>query len=195
MHHGDDVLRTVDRVARALDAAKAPWAIGGSFASSVHGEPRATNDIDFVALLRIDTVSAFLAALGPEFFAERAAIVEAITRHSSFNVIDEETLVKADVFVPGTEPLGQEQLLRRRRVEVVTGYEVFVLGPEDVVLQKLRWYSMGGGVSDRQWRDIGAVLRVARDRLDVTYLREAASAGGLTELLDQALAETPRRGP
>lgn len=77
----------------------------------------------------------------------------------------------------------------------MTGYEVFVLGPEDVVLQKLRRYSMGGGVSDRQWRDIRAVLRAARDRLDVTYLREAASAGGLTELLDQALAEKPRRGP
>jgi len=27
------------------------WAIGGSLASAAHGEPRATNDVDVIALL------------------------------------------------------------------------------------------------------------------------------------------------
>jgi hypothetical protein len=32
-------------VARILDGLEVPWLIGGSLASSVHGEPRSTNDV------------------------------------------------------------------------------------------------------------------------------------------------------
>ena len=188
MNFAEDILRTIDRVARALGQAEAPWAIGGSFASAIHGEPRSTNDVDFVAGLRPDRVDAFIAALGPDFFAVREAIVEAVAARASFNVIDDETMVKIDVFVPPAGALGLGQLARRRRVEPIAGFEVFVLAPEDTVLQKLRWYELGGRVSDRQWRDICGVLRTSHDRLDHEYLAEVANEGGLGELLDLARA-------
>lgn len=38
-------------LADAFDALAVIWAIGGSFASAAHGEPRATNDIDVIAAL------------------------------------------------------------------------------------------------------------------------------------------------
>jgi hypothetical protein len=63
-----------------------------------------------------------------------------------------------------------------------------VLGPEDVVLQKLRWYLMGGQTSERQWRDVVQVLRGAE--LDDEYLDEVAAANGLDALLRRARSET-----
>ena len=62
--------------------------------------------------------------------------------------------------------------------------------PEDILLQKLRWFRKGGEVSDRQWRDIAAIVRVQGARLDLEYLREGAAVLGVTDLLERALAES-----
>jgi hypothetical protein len=32
--------------------------------------------------------------------------------------------------------------------------------PEDILLQKLRWYGRGGEMSERQWRDTLGIIRV-----------------------------------
>ncbi|NJO82205.1 MAG: hypothetical protein HC828_04950 [Blastochloris sp.] len=58
---------------------------------------------------------------------------------------------------------------------------------EDTILSKLRWYQLGGGVSDRQWRDVQAMLRVHADDLDHTYLQQWAATLQLTTVLDAAL--------
>jgi hypothetical protein len=34
-------------------------------------------------------------------------------------------------------------------------------------LQRLRWYRLGGEVSDRQWRDVAAIVGVQGSRLDL----------------------------
>lgn len=74
-----------------------------------------------------------------------------------------------------------------RTLPLVGGIEVPVLGPEDVVLQKLRWFAIGGEVSERQWRDLVAVLRAGP--LDDAYLDEVAEATGLEVLLTRARRE------
>ncbi len=64
-----------------------------------------------------------------------------------------------------------------------------VLGPEDVVMQKLRSFQIGGEASDRQWRDILSVLRgVGRD-LDSDYLDAVSTAENLASLLLRARRE------
>jgi hypothetical protein len=55
------------------------------------------------------------------------------------------------------------------------------------VLAKLQWYRDGGGVSDRQWRDVLGVLKVQAEALDRAYLRDWAQRLDLTELLRRAL--------
>jgi hypothetical protein len=117
--------------------------VGGSFASAVYGEPRATNDVDVIVRLRLGEVRRFVAALGRDVYVDEDVIREAIVDQRSFNVIDEVTYVKIDVFVPPPGPLGEGQLVRRRRLSVTDDLQTWVLGPEDIILQKLRWYRLG----------------------------------------------------
>lgn len=49
--------------------------------------------------------------------------------------------------------------------------EVWVISPADQVLRKLDWYRLGGGVSDRQWRDIHALLQAQWRSIDGESLR------------------------
>ena len=183
---GDDVLTTVARVAHACDTIAVPWAVGGSFASGLYGEPRATNDVDVIACLRLGDVRSFVHALGDDVYVDPDVIREAIAGCRSFNILDERTFMKIDVFVPPRGPLGEGQLLKRRRLDLGNGVSPWVLGPEDVLLQKLEWYRLGGEQSDRQWRDICAILRVSNDRIDFGYLRTVAAGANLAALLERA---------
>lgn len=183
----DELRRALLAVATALDALGVRWAVGGSMASTVHGEPRTTNDIDVIAVLDVESARRFGALLGPDFYADRDTAVEAVRRCSSFNVIDQRSFIKIDVFVPESGPLGRGQLDRVQSFDFLgAGRALPVLGPEDTVLQKLRWYRSGGEVSDRQWRDIVSVLRASRDELDFAYLATTAETAGLALLLSRA---------
>jgi hypothetical protein len=71
-----------------------------------------------------------------------------------------------------------------------SGRRVFVSSAEDLILRKLGWYREGGGVSDRQWRDVLGVLKVQAGRLDLAHLRHWAAVLGLPDLLERALSES-----
>ncbi len=64
--------------------------------------------------------------------------------------------------------------------------------PEDTVLRKLLWYREGGGVSDRQWRDVVEVLRVSGRSMDHAYLSGWAERLGATTFLEKARADAER---
>ena len=53
----DDVIR---RIISILDAASVPYMLTGSFASSLHGMPRATQDIDLVIAPNLASLEAVL---------------------------------------------------------------------------------------------------------------------------------------
>jgi Nucleotidyl transferase AbiEii toxin, Type IV TA system len=183
----DELAQTLVAIGDALEALSVRWAIGGSLASSAYGEPRATNDIDIVAELDEDTARRLAVSLAGHAYADADMAADAVRRGSSFNVIDERTFIKVDIFVPRPGRLGRGQLDRRQHLELLPDITVPVLGPEDVVLQKLRWFDMGGRASDRQWRDIVSVLRGRQ--LDDAYLEAVASEAGLDELLGSARAD------
>ena len=71
-----------------------------------------------------------------------------------------------------------------------SGRRVFVSSPEDLIVRKLDWYRQGGGMSDRQWRDVLGMLKVQAERLDLAHLRYWAADLALTDLLERALAES-----
>lgn len=93
------LLRIVE-VLRALDVS---YAVGGSLASSLFGEPRATADIDLLAELRPAHVRAFVEALAPAFYVDEDMVRDAIRRRESFNLIHLDSMYKVDVFVARDE--------------------------------------------------------------------------------------------
>ncbi len=179
-------------MAAALDGLGIEYVLGGSLASSVLGEPRSTVDIDLALAIREAAIADLVRALEPAFFVDPESAREAVRRHASFNILHRETMMKVDLFVLGGSAFDREQLRRRLEVSVSPDSQrlVAVSSPEDLVLRKLAWYRAGGGVSDRQWRDVLGVLKVQRGRVDVAYLRRWGDELGLRDLLERALAES-----
>lgn len=151
------------RLAAAFERAKVEYAVVGSVASSFHGEPRSTQDIDVIARLgRIDVSR--LAAEFPEedFYFDRAMVLESPKTRQPFNIIDLRTMWKADIILP-REPYTSEQLTRRQRVEI-DGIELYIATAEDTIVSKMRWSKLAE--SDRQLRDAAGIVRVRGPGLD-----------------------------
>jgi hypothetical protein len=163
--------------------------LGGSMASAVYGEFRATQDVDFVAELRPEHIPLLVAACGGDFYLDSDMIVDAIDMQSSFNLIHLATMYKADVFIMQQTAWANAEKTRRQQKQMRFGEEVvsvYVASAEDMILQKLAWYRLGGGVSDRQWLDVQGMLCAQADTLDYQYLTRWAEDLNLTELLRQA---------
>lgn len=178
-------------VADALEALGLRYTVGGSLASSMSGEPRSTLDVDMVVAIKEADIGPIVSALGTEFYVSEDALRRAVRERSTANLIHHRTSIKIDLFVMGSTPLDENQLQRRRRVQVSSDPDRFLYmhPPEDILLQKIRWFRMGGETSDRQWRDILGIVEVQGDRLDRDYLwRNAALIGG-EDLLQRALTE------
>jgi hypothetical protein len=182
-------------IGRQLEKLHVTYVVGGSFASSLHGEPRSTNDVDVVADLEQATARLFVESLGEPFYADASGAIEAVRAGGSFNVVHIQSAVKVDIFVAGADPFDQERLRRRQRIVVnalASHATLYIDTAEDVILRKLEWYRRGGETSERQWRDVLAVLRV-QQRLDDTHLRTWADRLGIADLLVRARSQVERR--
>jgi hypothetical protein len=172
---------------RTLDRQGIVYAVGGSFASSLHGIARATQDIDIVVDLRADQIADLCKALAPQFYLDEGSMLGAIGRGGAFNLIHFESGLKIDVFVASRHPLGAEQLSHRRvEATALLGGEpmkVSVISPDDILLVKLLWYRDGGEVSERQWNDLSNLAEVQGNRLDREYLDIQAKRLGVADLL------------
>lgn len=184
MIHAKSVLL---RFIAVLDSARIPYAVGGSLASGVHGQPRTTHDFDLLVEMSSEHVKPLIAGLGPDFYADEPSMREALKRKASFNVIHKKSAQKIDVFVSSGKGLDGEQIRRRVEAQLEAGDpNVFVTSAEVIILRKLDWYRRGGMASDRQMRDVASVLREQRGRLDDSYLERMAAELDLRELLTRA---------
>jgi hypothetical protein len=67
----------VAKLARLFDALGIRYVVGGSVASSMYGIPRATQDVDLVADIRLSHVDTITSALTGEFYVDADMIVDA----------------------------------------------------------------------------------------------------------------------
>ncbi len=176
----------LQRLVERLDEADVPYVVAGSLSSSLHGRPRATNDVDLVIAPTQSQLQRFLDALGPDYYVSRDAAWAALKGQTAFNIIDIKTGWKADLYVRGARPFSTTEFDRRRKAAIL-GMEVWVLSPEDVILSKLEWAKESG--SERQMQDVLGVLQMRRGSLDEEYLRKWADVLGVQDLLKKLLEE------
>lgn len=178
-------------VAQTLDELSIPYLVVGSVASSLLGFSRTTNDADIVADIKLDQISPLFAALNDTFYIDEQAVRRSILERHSFNVIHFDSLFKIDVYVPAGDEFSQQQLTRRRQETLLpdSSQAIYLATPEDVILSKLRWYRLGGEVSERQLTDVAGIIKVQGQRLDVSYMRDWADKLNVRDLLEKALDE------
>ncbi|MEM1204149.1 MAG: hypothetical protein AAGN66_13045 [Acidobacteriota bacterium] len=185
-----DSLGVVLEVVDALEALEIPYHLGGSFASSLHGNARQTRDADFVVQLRSAAQVHLLAArLGSGFYLDPSALLRAVRQRSSCNLVHLGSAFKIDLFVQGDSEFDRAEL-RRSVPQTLAGLperSIQVKSPEDTILRKLQWFDLGGRQSERQWSDVLGVLKVQRPDLDFDYLRRTATELGIHDLLQEAL--------
>ena len=77
----------LDRLVRALSQTGIPYMFTGSFASSFHGTPRASNDFDLVMAPTNDQLRALKTFLPEsEYYFELDDALHALTRSLQFNI-------------------------------------------------------------------------------------------------------------
>jgi hypothetical protein len=164
----------LERVRAALVDAGIPYMLTGSFASAVHGAPRATQDIDVVIAPSREQLLALVARFPQSmYYVSADAAIEALADSGQFNVIDLATGWKIDFIIRKRREFSEIEFDRRRRVPL-SGVELDVASAEDMVIAKLEWAKAGN--SSRQIEDAASVVRVQGDALDVEYITRWVAA-------------------
>ena len=107
------VKRLFEKLRAALDAAGIPYFVSGSFASSAHGIPRSTNDIDIVIAPSREQVEQLLAQFPESEFATDRQDALALARGSLFNVVEYSTMWKVDFIIKQPTPFDASRFARR----------------------------------------------------------------------------------
>ena len=169
-----------------LKKADIPFMVTGSFASSYHGEPRASNDADIVIAPTRPQLENLISLFSSAYYVDPDTARDAFNRKSMFNVIDSQRGWKADLIFRKERPFSREEF-RRRIQGSIAGIEVSIVSLEDIILAKLEWAKAGR--SELQFRDAVGVAVVQMGKLDLGYLKKWARELGVDKLLQALLKQ------
>ncbi|MBI3014767.1 MAG: hypothetical protein HYY65_06860 [Candidatus Tectomicrobia bacterium] len=156
------------RIAEVLDQAGIPYMLTGSFASSYHGVPRATQDIDIVISATPDQLRSLVRLLpDSEYYVDLEAVLDAQRRQTQFNLVDLATGWKVDLIIRKSRPFSSAEFDRRTAIDF-QGLRLFIASAEDVIVSKLEWAKLGQ--SERQIEDVSGILRIRWGELDRAYI-------------------------
>lgn len=151
-----------------------PYLLGGALAVAAWAEARSTQDVDLVIDLAVEQIRPLSEELARRGILMPADLMLNVLTESRGDValVGYHTLWghKAELFPlrPGDD-LRASALSRRRLVDLGEPLgQVYVHSPEDLILYKLRYYSLSQ--QPKHVRDITAVLLALTSSLDYPYL-------------------------
>ena len=164
---------------RLLEAAAVPYMVSGSYASSFHGEPRATLDLDIVIGPEPHSLERLVASLQDVgFYVDSGAASTALAERSEFNAIGADAS-KIDFVVCKDRPFSRTELARRMPADLL-GTRGYIATVEDMIIVKLEWAAASD--SERQLRDVEGMLAANVGALDEPYLDRWIRILGLSEI-------------
>jgi len=174
---------------RPLNRAGIRYIVSGSIAAIFYGEPRLTNDVDFVVFLNENNVRQLGEIFPPaEFYVPPVETIyaELMREHrGQFNIIHMDTGFKADFYLTGRDECNAWAFRRKQQVQF-EGETVVLAPPEYVIVRKLEYYREGG--SQKHLRDIRSMLAVSGDQLDQAELDQWIQRLGLEQQWREAKA-------
>jgi predicted nucleotidyltransferase len=168
----------------ALDQARIPYMVVGSFASNLYGAGRATFDIDLVVSATPEQIQALLSFLPTaKYYFDLDTALAACRRKDMFNILDMEKGWKIDLIFEKSAPYHRQAFQRRTAAEIEQ-VPLVAATAEDTILAKLEWAKMGE--SSRQVEDVAGILKVRAGSLDRPYIEKWVKELGLSSEWDRA---------
>ncbi len=186
-----DIVGFLKLVLEALKAAKVEYLIGGAIAEWAWGEPRATQDIDLVINLPMQSVNKLSKELEKrDMLVPAEIILDNLLEDRAdipINAIHMHSGLKADLYlVRAGDELRQSAFQRRQKIDYGPPIgRVYVHSPEDLILYKLIYFSISK--QSKHSRDIAAMFRATKSQIDIEYINEWASRLGLSSLWKELL--------
>ena len=168
-----------------FENANIPYYITGGVAAIAYGDPRTTRDLDVVIQVPRTSIIQLQETLELAGFYVAGADDVASGRMKTLQITQMETISRADLILADEDTYTQQQFERRRHYAFPNETEVYLASPEDVVISKLRWGLRSE--SEKQRRDVLAILKVLQGELDYEYIYHWAAEFGLASIV-QALA-------
>jgi len=151
----------------------------GSLASSYHGAPRATQDVDLVVEAEAPALILLAARLRAEgLYVSDDAIQEAVACRGLFNAIDSVSGWKIDFILRKDRDFSREEFKARETIPYV-GLDLSITRAEDMVVAKLEWAKLSN--SERQVRDVTEILSIQGSALDLDHIERWVEELGLAE--------------
>jgi len=166
-------------VVRALNTLDLAYAVTGAYAVSVHGEPRATHDIDLQVHISKKDIDPIVEAFRGDFYVSREGILSALRHKTMFNLIHQETQVKIDFWISGGHEYDKVRMRRRQRIDL-SGVPVYIISPEDAVLTKLSWHKKTQ--VEKHLTDAAGIMKVQGNSLDRGYIDSWADKLSVTSI-------------
>lgn len=173
-------------VVEKLTESNIVYMVSGSLASSLHGEPRMTRDIDIVVDGSADQLRSFAGSFDPAKHYVTDPIA-AVAHQSMFTIVEVRTGWKVDLVIRKDRAFSRTELARRIQARI-GDVDLMVVSPEDSILSKLECMKLSG--SERQLADVNGIVAAYNDDLDWDYIRHWAVELELEDQLDRT-----QRGP
>ncbi len=157
------------------------YMLSGSVAMNFYGQPRMTRDIDIVIVIREPQIRKFVDAFKEEFYIDTEMVLKEVSRKGMFNVIHNDYIVKVD-FILRKDTKYDINAFERRRFVNIGDFQICLISPEDLVLNKLLWAREGN--SEIQKRDVKNILMITDD-IDFNYLRNWSKRLSVDSLLEE----------
>ncbi len=172
----------VARVIHALDEHNIPYMLVGAFSANAFGVERSTHDADFVVELGDGALAGLTKSLAPDIVVEPQLSFESVTLTQRYIATHVSSSFKIEFFLLADEPFHQERFRRRLRGRFMDG-TAWVQSPEDLIVQKLRWY--GRVKRNKDIDDVRNVIAVQLRNLDLNYIRRWCDTHGTRDLFEK----------